>query len=179
MGIIAKDNGEQQEQAPTGMHPAVCVNVFDIGFQPGFQGKPPSHKIVLLWELTDGRKQDGKRFLLTKLYTLSLYKEAILRKDLVAWRTKDFTEQELKGFDLDNVKRKQCQLNLVSSVKNNSTYINVDAVLPKAQGDISVAETGEDFIPEWVKKKMDEALPPPAHASAAPPSDDFTDDIPF
>lgn len=179
--MIVSGSSESYETPPVGLQGAVCVNWFDIGFQPGMEGKI-AHKIVALFELAE-RKSDGKRFLVTKLYTASLNEKANLRKDLASWRTRDFTSEELAGFELDNTIGKSCQLNLVADTRNGSTYVNVQTVLPAAKGlPAIIPETGRDFIPEWVKKKIAEQLPAPAknHTGAPPPqSDDFTDDIPF
>ena len=37
---------------------------------------------------------------INKSYTVSLHDKASLRKDLAAWRGKDFSDEEAKGFDV-------------------------------------------------------------------------------
>jgi hypothetical protein len=179
--MVVSGSNEQFETPPVGLQPAVCINVFDIGFHKGLNDKI-MHKCVLLWELGE-KKTDGNRFLVTKIYTASLGEKASLRKDLASWRTRDFTEDELKSFDLDNIITKNCQLNLVATSKNGSTYVNVDSVIPASKSAAPlVPETGRDFIPEWVKKMQTEALPPPKApepGKAPAQSDHFDDDIPF
>ena len=60
--MIVRDSGSSDwEAAPVGVQPAICVNYFDVGLQPGYQGGPPSKKVVILWELTGQRRQDGKQ----------------------------------------------------------------------------------------------------------------------
>lgn len=165
--MIVKDSGGGDwEAAPVGVQPAVCVNVFDIGLHPGYQGGPPSHKVVILWELTgQSRRQDGKRFLLTKTYTASLAEKANLRHDLEAWRSLEF----------DNIKAKACQLVLVSKPSNGKTFINIETVLPRQGGETPEVETQSDFIPEWIKKKITEQIQPKQPENPMP----FDDDIPF
>lgn len=177
--MVVSGSTEQFETPPVGLQPAVCVNVFDLGFQKGMNDRIVK-KCVILWELAE-KKTDNNRFQVTKIYTASLNEKANLRKDLASWRTRDFTDEELSGFDLDNIIGKTCQLNLVASQRNGSTFVNVDSVLPAVKGlPPMVPETGRDFVPEWVKKMQTTALPPPAHGenhqqNQAP----IGDDIPF
>lgn len=177
--MVVSGSTEQFETPPTGLQPAVCVNVFDVGFQKGLNDKIQK-KAVILWELVE-KKTDNTRFLVTKIYTASLNEKANLRKDLASWRTRDFTESELAGFDLDNIIGKPCQLNLVATSRNGNTYVNIDSVLPAMKGGpVLVPETGRDFTPEWVKKMQANALPPPAQGAQNQSHEDhFTDDIPF
>jgi len=176
--MIVKNRGDDFKPIPTGLLPAVCVNVFDIGYQPGYQGGAPSPKVVVLWELTCvERRDDGKRFQLTKLYTASLGEKATLRKDLETWRGRKFTDGELEGFDLDNVKHIGCQLLIQEDHRSDKTYANVAAVMPPLAGNGKPQiETAPDFVPAWVQKKIDEQLHPAADPDA---SDGFQDDIPF
>ena len=99
--MIVKGTDEHEyEPIPTGLKKAICVNVIDIGLQPGFQNGKPQQKVVLVWELED-LQEDGAHFLVTKKYTASLGDKAILRKDLKSWRGKDFEQDDLAGFDLE------------------------------------------------------------------------------
>ena len=168
--MIVKKRDDDFKPVPTGLQPAVCVNVFDIGYQPGYQGGAPSPKVVILWELTgNDRRDDGKWFQLTKLYTASLGEKATLRKDLETWRGRTFTAAELDGFELDKLNGIGCQLlNVESTTK---TFVNIAAVMPPRAGPKPTIETPADYIPEWVKKKIAEQLHPE-------PADDFHDDIP-
>ena len=175
MSVMVKETGGDYEHPPVGMQNAICCRVFDLGQQPGFQGKV-QHKVLIMWELEE-RKQKGewagKRFLVSRRYTASLNEKATLRKDLESWRSKGFTADELDGFDLEVVVGKGCTLNLVENENNGRTYINVAAVLPKmkAADDLEV-ETPEDYTPDWVLELME--------AGATLPANDVNDDdIPF
>lgn len=177
MSIMVKGNGEF-ENPPEGMHAAVCVNVFDLGDQPGFQGKI-AHKVVVMFEL-DVRKAKGefagKRFLISKFYTASLNEKATLRKDLEAWRGRAFTTDELKGFDLENVKGHGCNLNLIKKAGQDGTEkIVISAIVPRFKGQEEMkAETPADYVPEWIAKMMT-----PVAAPQNTTTDTFEDDIPF
>jgi len=46
---------------------------------------------------------DGRPMSISKTYTASLNENATLYKDLVTWRGKSFSKEELEGFDLDKM----------------------------------------------------------------------------
>jgi hypothetical protein len=194
MGIIAKDNGGEFEPIPLGIHKAICINVFDIGYQPGFQNGPPHHQVVLLWEIEPTQTWEpnvGKHFTVTKFYTLSINKKSNLGQDLESWRSIPFTPEQMEGFDLDNIIGKPCQINLVA----NGDKAKVAAVLPaaKAQGPDGkmhnvqywAPENKRDFVPKFIDKKRAEAVPEPTRNAKTMQTrdvvadDGFTDQIPF
>jgi hypothetical protein len=188
MGIVARDTGGEYEPIPIGLHRAICINVFDIGFQPGYQGKPPTHKVVILWELEAKSETTGKHFTITKIYTLSIGDKSNLGADLTSWRGKAFTEEERAGFDLDNIKNKACQLNVVP----HNDRVKIASVLPAQKvpdpetkkNVVAIhwkPETPMDYIPNFVSKMIaDQFQPPEKTASSSGNSDDaFLDDIPF
>ena len=136
--MLIKDSGNSMdfEQAPTGAHIGICVRIVDLGTQKSeYQGQVNYKRQGLFtWELptalmTSG-EQAGKPFLVSKFYTLSLSEKANLRKDLAAWRGRDFTPEELGGFDPKNVLGKACMLNLIANAKGK-TVINGVMQLPK------------------------------------------------
>lgn len=132
-----KDTGGNDfEQAPTGTHIARCVKLIDIGTQRGeYQGKATVRRqCVIGWELptelmTEGDAA-GKPFTVSKFYTASLGEKANLRKDLAQWRGRDFTEQELAGFDSKNILGKPCLVSITPNDKGKARVTGVMA-LPK------------------------------------------------
>jgi len=181
MGVIAKDPSLEYELAPAGIIPAVCVTYFDCGRQKsdlyGIQ-----HKIVLLWEL-DARNNEGARFTITKSYVLYLLPKATLTADLQSWRGKAFSDEERKGFDMDNVIGKPCQLSLIHTVKSNGApWVSVNSVLPPPKGwkPFSV-ETAPDYIPSFVATWMEKQIvAPDTRTDPAAGRDTYVDDdIPF
>lgn len=135
MAIIAKSNGDGEnfDPAPEGVHQAVCVDVIDKGLveTKGFDGKPPKkkHMVSVAWQI-DELRDDGKRFLVYRRYTLSLNEKATLRKDLESWRGKKFTRDEEMGFDVETVIGANCMLNVQHNVVGDKTYANVVSVMP-------------------------------------------------
>lgn len=183
MGILARDSGGDLEPIPVGIHRALCINVFDVGIQKGFQDGPPAHKVVVLWELEPRSETSGKRYTITKTYTLSIHDKSTLGADLTSWRGKTFTEEERQGFDLDKIKGKPCQLNIVP----NGDKAKVASVLPaqreRDKDGASVpsihwaAETSADYIPKFVTRIIGEQLTHPTTRQAV--ADDPTEDVIF
>lgn len=112
--------------APDGVHNAVCVDVVDLGMVEGAFGT--KHKLKLVWEIEE-KMDSGKPFIVGKRYTVSLHEKSTLRKDLKSWRGRDFTAEELKEFDLESVIGAPCQLVVVHSETEGTTYANVSNVL--------------------------------------------------
>lgn len=132
-----KDSGGGDfEQPPIGTHVARCVKLIDIGTQQGeYQGKATyKRQVIIGWELpnelmTEG-EYAGKPFTVSKFYTASLGEKANLRADLKNWRGRDFTDQELAGFDAKNILGKPCMLSLTTNEKGKVRVTGVMA-LPK------------------------------------------------
>lgn len=172
MGTVASDNGGKDfPQAPAGTHLAICYMVVDIGQQETHFGMKP--KIVIGWELPFELMEDGRPFAVSGFYTLSLSEKANLRKDLEAWRTRPFTEEEVKGFDVKNVLGKPCQVTIIHNLKDGKTRASVAGVagVPKgADGKFIQAPAAKnellyfdmdnpdkatlDKLPEWIKKQI-------------------------
>ena len=184
--MLVKDSAGDFELPPAGMHPAFCINWFDIGIQPGFEGKP-THQVVGLFELVclDDAGQEirmtkgdnaGKRFLLARTYTFSLGELASLSIDLINWRGREFTAEERAGFELDVTKRKACQLNVLhyTNTKGNqrAKYTTIN---PAARGLSLTPETPDSFVPSWVGKLMATAT----QSTVAAGTGAADDEIPF
>lgn len=173
MSIIAKA-GANYEAAPAGAHPAVCVDVVDLGvMETTFGGKTTKgHKVNVVWQI-DERNSYGKYFQVRRRYTLSLHKKASLRKDLESWRGRPFTDEELRGFDLEALIGIPCLLSVVQETSDGSVYANVNGVMRMAKG--MQAPPVEDYV--RVKDRQ------PTDAPGVPADDDDRgpgdDDVPF
>lgn len=191
MGIIVQDNGGDFEPVPAGLHRAICINVFDIGYQPGYQGAAPAHKIVILWEIEPLNSQH-KHFTVTRIYTLSIGEKSNLGNDLTTWRGRPFTDEQRKGFDLDNIIGKPCQLNLVQ----NGDRVKIAGVMPATMtkdpqtgkgmaAGYWTEETKRDYIPNFVKKMQEQQVAAPVKGKQPMQTqnvmtgDGFEDQIPF
>ncbi len=176
MAIIAKSGGGGNfKPAPTGVHTAVCVDVVDLGMKPTPWGD--KHKIRVVWQIEE-LMDNGKPFLVSKPYTLSLNEKANLRKDLESWRGRPFTEQESDGFDVEAVIGKNCLLNVQQKVSGENTYANVMGVMPLKKGMQAIVPMGyvraQDRDPK-APEAPDEP-PMPDYDQSAPVDEDS---IPF
>jgi hypothetical protein len=164
--------------APEGTHQAVCVDVIDKGMQPNkFKEGALQHKIDIAWEINELR-DDGKRFVVYKRYTLSLNDKANLRHDLQSWRGRPFTFDELAGFDVETVKGANCLVNIQhnKSADGSRTYANVMSIAPLIKGMPKLAP--KDYVRPAVETAA--SVPPPSDEdSVSVPDFNDDDSIPF
>lgn len=157
-----------------GTHLAVCISVIDLGVQEEeWQGKANKvPRLLLTWEISDetiileGREVPRT---ISKEYTASIGKKSTLRQHLEMWRSKPFTDEELRGFKMARILGKPCQLSIIQKENNGNTRAQIGAVmaapkgmeLPKAvhplthfnledPGFMSVYGT----LPGWVQEKI-------------------------
>lgn len=143
MTFIASDSGGGNfKRVPPGAYIGRCYSLIDLGTQlsSGQFGEKLQHKIRIGWELFGEDENgepltvdvDGKTMPMTisKSYTVSLHEKAGLRKDLAAWRGKDFTDEEARGFDVSKLIGAYCMVNVTTSESNGKTYSNVAGLTP-------------------------------------------------
>lgn len=143
MGFVASDTGGGNfKRVPAGVHIGRCYSLIDLGTQltSGQYGEKMQHKIRIGWELfgedEEGKPltidMDGKEMpmVISKNYTVSLGEKANLRKDLAAWRGKDFSDEEAKAFDISKLVGAYCMVNVATSETNGKTYSNVVGLTP-------------------------------------------------
>lgn len=203
---LTDTGGKQFEAAPIGNHVGRCVGIIDVGTQTGeYQGKTThARKIVVRWELPNELISEGdfagQPFVVSKFYTASLSEKANLRKELSAWRGRDFTDEELRGFDAKNILDKPCMVNVTHTEKGKAKVSGVTPVpkgmqAPGRVNDIlyfslepdefkpgvfdGLSDYYKDMIrlsPEWAELHGGGNAAPPAKGGKF---DDFADDIPF
>ena len=204
MGLIARDKGGgNYEPIPEDLHLTVCYGIWDIGTQFSDKWGKATHKVVIVWELPNCRRefeQDGvKRNLpmaISKRYTLSLHKKAELRKDLESWRGKKFTDEELKGFDLKKLLGVPCQIQVLHTESDGKTYANIATITKAPSGTkikpenslkfFSFEEGSEipDGTPDWIVTLIQQAEESsPEYDSRgeeeAPPPTEYEETVPF
>lgn len=143
MGFIAKDSGGGDfKRVPPGAYIGRCFSLIDLGTQTtnGQFGEKRQHKIRIAWELFGDDEQgnpltievNGHAMPLTisKGYTVSLHEKSSLRRDLAAWRGRDFTEEEAAAFDVSKLLNAYCMVNVVTTESNGKTYSNVAGLTP-------------------------------------------------
>jgi hypothetical protein len=216
MSLVAKDSGGEGSftPVPPGMHLARCYRIVDLGTQKSeWQGDVKHlHKVMLQFEV-HGEDESGKPLVtskgepmtISKNYTLSLGEKAALRKDLQTWRGRDFTAEELRGFELKNILGAWAMLSVAKSAgSNGKEYTNIMSVNPvmaavKKAGlpegfnkiglfyidspDMEMFDTFSKNLkekiqssPEWQSRATYDAKHKPNSGSGF---DDLADDIPF
>lgn len=145
MAIIAKA-GADYPLCPAGTHAAVCVDVVDLGIcKSTYDGKErKERKIRFVWQIDEVDLQ-GKMFTANRRYTLSLHEKASLRKDLESWRGRPFSEDELRGFDVETVLGAGAMISVVHSAKDGKTFDNVSAVMRPPKG-MSIPQPDDTYI---------------------------------
>lgn len=132
-----ESGGDSYTPPPLGTHLARCIRLIDIGTQTDkFEGKEMTkRKVIIGWELPNEPNQDddGKPFIATQFYVQSLHEKAKLRKHLTAWRGRDFTPEELNGFDAKNILDKPCIVNITESPESKKHVVGGVAGMMKGQ----------------------------------------------
>jgi hypothetical protein len=165
--LTTSNKGGSVPPVESGLHEAICYAVVDIGTVHSDLYNHDQRKIVLMWELPKVRievpEKGNMPRALSKKYTNSLNEKALLRRDLVSWRGKDFTKDEEKAFDLSKILGAPCQLNIVHRTKRDGgTCAVVENVIQlkgkklKAENPLviyGIEENGleiPDTLPQWL-----------------------------
>lgn len=107
-----KDSGgEAFEQPPLGSHVARCIALIDLGTRPGMFGE--KRDVLIRWELPHESSKTGEVATASAFYRQSLNEKANLRIMLKSWRGRDFTDEELVGFDARNILGKPCMVSII------------------------------------------------------------------
>lgn len=181
MPVATDKGGGSFQLPPAGTHAARCVWIIDLGTHHDVFGPTNKKKLVrkvrIGWELPNEKaifdeERGEESFVCGQDYTLSLGDRANLRHMLESWRGRDFTEQELKGFDLKILLRKACLVNIIhkkSAQKRDYHQVASVTPLPKGMGcpkptlDILLydVEDGESDVfaklPEWIQDRIRES----------------------
>lgn len=169
---VREPEGADFPLAPEGLHQAVCADVWDIWTEqrPEEFGGGLVDKTRLVWELEAQDKQTGKRFQVSQLYTASLHPKAKLSQHLESWRGRAFTDDERKGFELENVVGVNCQIQVVHHLSGKGkVYANVQAVVPLGKGMVKM-RVSEGFVRKKDRKRGSDSVAP---------SDADEDGVPF
>ena len=145
MAIYARKKNVTFTPAPEGLHPAVCVDVIDLGELPTAWG--PKEKIEIRWQLDEVNPETQRPFEVRARFTNSLHEKAILRQTLETWRNKKFTAKELEGFDLEALIGVCCQVQIVHAPADEGrVWSNVQAVVPFPKGAVKLK--ARDYVRE-------------------------------
>lgn len=169
--IVSANEGGSYQPIEEGTYIALCFGLVDIGDVYSDQYDKTTKKFMILWELSGAGtvNVDGHEYnrSVSKSYTKSLNPKSNLRKDLRAWRGREFTKEEEERFDMVNILSAPCQIQIINSTSNGKTYSNIAAIMnlpkgmPKPQHtqevvywDFEDHEIGDEAwkkIPEWLR----------------------------
>lgn len=178
MSLIASDkgNGTHFEIIPEDTYTAICCEVIDLGLQRNETYDKVQPKVLIGWELPELQVEmnngEKKPRIYTKQYTNSLNERATLRKDLVAWRGKQFTEEEKRGFDVSKLLGVPCLLQIVHTKSGDRTYANLGGItklpknmekpvpqMPQIRFDIDESPLSMiDEMPTWIQDIIKESI---------------------
>ena len=103
MGLNLKAEQTEYEQPEVGEQLGVCYRIVDLGTrEEQYKDNPPKKRTLVhvTWEMPEATMADGRPFSIGRSYTASLNENATLYKDLVNWRGKPFSDEEMLGFDV-------------------------------------------------------------------------------
>ena len=165
--ILQATSGGDRKPHPEGIHPAVCVDLIELGLMESeYLGtRKWLNKLRLVFE-TEQRNEEGKNCTLSKTFTASLNTKAKLAEFLGKWRGRPIGPGET--VNLDNLLGACCTLVVSHQVnREGRTYASIDAVskptkrlAPSGGYDPALAR---QRVAEWKAK-----LAPPPGGSAPP-----------
>jgi hypothetical protein len=173
----AKEASKTFTPVPAGSHIGRAIHVIALGTQPAQAQFLPTFKVLIGWEIPDEViiKSDTKEempMIISKEYSLSLGKKANLRRDLEGWRGREFTGDELKGFQVENVLDKPCLLNVIHKTSaGGNVYAVISGISPLPKGvtckprvhelvqfEVEQGKSCEAWgkIPQFIQKKIEQ-----------------------
>lgn len=151
------------EAAPEGRHAGICVDVVPVGEEEseftdrktGITTKKIQPKVVVVFQVfpdTGERTKEGLPFQVENKFTASLAPQAILRLKLEKWRGRDFTAEEINGFNLMKLRGVPAWI----SILHNGNFANVVDIEPYLTDDsqpIQPIPKPEGYVRRKYKKK--------------------------
>lgn len=184
MSLIASAKGGDFVNAPAGVHLGVCVDVVDMGMVDN--GFGPKHVCRIVFQL-ETRMEDNRRFIANRRFNITLSEKSNLLPFLQNWRGRPFTDDELKGFDLESLIGANGNVQILHEESKGQTYANITAVFPMMQGQnklvnegyVRVKDRDKQSTPQRANIQTQPAQPPKPHPSTWPQTAANSDDVPF
>ena len=145
-----------------GVYDAICVGLVDVGTKKDKFTEKDRHQVLIIFELLDQFYTDSngeeQRCSHSQFYTLSVHEKSNLRKALRGWRGRDFTADELKGFELKNILSKPCKLVITHSENGKAIIDNVMKFDGEVEQPMNIRYFSfDDFdgqFPDWMSEGM-------------------------
>ena len=168
--------GQHYPPMDAGTYPAVCVGVVDIGTHTEtWEGKEITrNQLILLFDFpTETIEINGEqkpRCMSLKL-TKSTHDQAKLRKHMIAWRGRDFTDDELKDFHLSKLLGVPATVGVIQKTANGKTFASISMLSKLSKGteppkatrriyfDLADAETYSaiEELPDWIISEINKS----------------------
>ena len=192
--VTAKADPEKAyAKPPEGSHICVVVDGVDLGMQQEtYPGKPTRlvHKYAIVWQIDEINPDTitevtpkGKRFEVSKEFTVSMGEKANLRKFLATWRGKSYTDAEAaEGAPLHKlygapglmqIEHKQSKSNA------DRTYTNVISVVKLPKGVAPIQPLDYVRSEHWKERIAKQADGPVIDSDGFPVIDDEDSELPF
>jgi len=207
MSIIASNSAQQRELIPAGNYIARCYQMIHIGtVQELIMGEVKTvNKVRIGWELPEERRvfktENGEQpFVISKEFTLSMHEKSNLRKTLASWRGKDFSEDEVKSFDITKLLGVPCMLNVIHKQGKrdpSKSYEEIAGVSPLPKSvkcpaqenptlvlhyenfDTEVFDKLPDFIKDKIRSSDEYKKMKNPHETQIQKDEEPNDDLPF
>ena len=200
MGLKVSENATQFQILEAGEHLGVCYSIVDAGTrEEQYMDNPPKLRkvIYVTWEVPSQEMDDGSGPLATgKKYTASLNENSALYKDLVTWRGKPFSSDELSGFDVSKMVGAPANLHIehyetqdgkqraglkaifkpdefkITKTINDPVVFDLDVYCEYVIGTTNEQTVGMsevfDKIPEWLQEIVKESIEYKSASAKAP-----------
>lgn len=178
----------ERDLIPQGPHKAVCSAVYIVGHQWDERYSKWTNTCIVSFEFPelrtefekDGVKKEGPR-VFSKFYNVSLDERSNMYKDLILWRGKSFTKEELKKFDLENLVGVFTMAQIIHETKPDGKIKEkltpMPALFEKFTPELTphfydvdehLNDPGPpDYMPEWISKYAQESREIAGEAAAA------------
>ena len=171
MAIIASSSGNR-DPIPEGVYAAVCTRVIDLGTQYNKVFGSKARKVMISWEIPECTfmiDDNPMPRMISREFSLTLNNKSTLKPFLEGWRGKSFSDNELAGFDLGDVLKAPCQLQIIH---NDAGYEKISSIMALPKGvkkPLPATETiyfdltdpdclnKIEKLPDWVKDKIKES----------------------
>lgn len=170
---LRRKKGSTVPPLESGAYFAVCIGIVELGHQYSEKYKNSTEKVMLMFEIPSERVEvegESKPRWISQEYTKSLNEKAKLTSILIAWRGRNFTEEELNEFDLTSMIGAPATLQIIQKENDHTGVISakIAAVtglpkgvpLPKPENDFMIFDIDEpdeavfEKLPEWIQKKI-------------------------
>jgi hypothetical protein len=182
---------------PVGSHPAVAVDVVDLGeTMESYMNNPPQrkHKVAIVFQVDELNPDTGKRYEPSIELTASFGPKANLRKFLGNWRGKPYgdNEAETVGAPLHKLVGVNAILNIQhkTSISTERLYAVIASIAPPMKGMAKMTPLSYTRSEHWAKRKEDyrakvqeaertQLTPAAADYSVNPLAEEDSSDLPF